>query len=268
MPSLSHTARLDHMSFSERYFNEVMRRLDDARRANSKVIAQLAPLIGQSVARSGVLHVFGSGHSEVIAREIIGRAGGLACVSGILDPTNGFIENLVGYGSALIARHDRQYQLLPGETIIVISNSGKNVSPIEVALYAKEKGLHVVGLLSLQMSRNATTVHPGGRRLHEIADCVLDNGGVPGDTLIDVSPEQLSHPSSKAGPDSTPLLSGPTSTVIGAMLLNLLMLDVIEWLQANGHTPPLLRSQNLPGAIDYNRRVGRPYLHRLSRQLA
>ncbi|MBP7140606.1 MAG: sugar isomerase domain-containing protein [Opitutaceae bacterium] len=256
------------MSFSERYFNEVMRRLEDARKTNSRVIADVAPLIGQSVARGGVLHVFGSGHSEVIAREIIGRAGGLACVSGILDPTNGFIENLVGYGAALVARHDRQYQMLPGETIIVISNSGKNVSPIEVALYAKEKGLHVVGLLSLPMSQGTATAHPGGRRLHEIADFILDNGGVPGDTLIDVRPEQLSGQPSKTAAGSTPLLSGPTSTVIGAMLLNLLMLGVIEWLQANGHTPPLLRSQNLPGAIEYNRAVGKPYLHRLSRQLA
>lgn len=268
MPSLPPAVHPDLMPFSERYFNEVMRRLDDARKSNASVIAQVAPLIGQSVARGGVLHVFGSGHSEVIAREIIGRAGGLACVSGILDPTSGFIENLVGYGSALIARHDRQYQLLPGETIIVISNSGKNVSPIEVALYAKEKGLHVVGLLSLPMSRNASTVHPGGRRLHEIADFVLDNGGVPGDTLIDVRPEQVSRHASQSSTDSTPLLSGPTSTVIGAMLMNLLMLDVIEWLQRNGHTPPLLRSQNLPGAIEYNRAVGKPYLHRLSRQLA
>ncbi|MBE7537887.1 MAG: sugar isomerase domain-containing protein [Opitutaceae bacterium] len=256
------------MSYSERYFNEVMQRLDVARKSNAAAIRQIAPAIGQSIAAGGVLHVFGSGHSEVIAREIIGRAGGLACVSGILDPTGGFIENLVGYGSSLIARHDRQYQLLPGETIIVISNSGKNVSPIEVALYAKEKKLNVVGLLSLAMSRAAATVHPGGRRLHEIADHILDNGGVPGDTLIDVRPRQFTGTASDSVSSPEPLLSGPTSTVIGAMLLNLLMLEVIEWLQKNGHTPPLLRSQNLPGAIEYNRTVGKPYQHRLSRQLA
>lgn len=256
------------MSFSDRYFNEVIARLDASRKKNAPVLAQVAPLIGQSVAKGGVLHVFGSGHSEVIAREIIGRAGGLACVSGILDPTHGFIENLVGYGSALIARHDRQYQLLPGETIIVISNSGKNVSPIEVALYAKEKGLNVVGLLSLPMSQTAKTVHPEGRKLHEIADHVLDNGGVPGDTLIDLHATNSTSTATAPDDTSTPLLSGPTSTVIGAMLLNLLVLDVIEWLQAHGHPLPLLRSQNIPGAIEYNRKVGKPYQYRLSRQLA
>jgi len=100
---------------------------------NAPTIAQLAPVIGASLARGGVLHTFGSGHSELISREIIGRAGGLVCISGVIDPTAGFIENLVGYGTRLIERYDRQHQLFPGETIIVISNSGKNSSPIEVA---------------------------------------------------------------------------------------------------------------------------------------
>lgn len=249
------------MSLADSYFQQSTALIARAREVNTPTLQALAPVIGQSVAQGGILHVFGSGHSEVIAREIIGRAGGLACVSGILDPTNGFIENLVGYGSALIARHDRQYQLLPGETIVVISNSGKNAAPIEVALYAKQKGLHVVGLMSLAMSRTTSTVHPSGKRLHEISDHVLDNGGVPGDTLIDLR-------GSTPAPDQPPLLSGPTSTLIGAMLLNLLMLNVIEWLQQQGHPLPLLRSQNILGAIEHNRAVGAPYRHRLSRQLA
>src|ERR1035437_8158411 len=66
-------------------------------------------------------------------REVIGRAGGFVCVNAIIDPTAGFIENLVGYGTKLVERHDRQYQLLPGETITDISNSGKNSAPLEVA---------------------------------------------------------------------------------------------------------------------------------------
>lgn len=224
-----------------------------ARAANTATITRCAALIGESVATGGVLHVFGSGHSEVLAREIIGRAGGLACVTGILDPTGGFIENLVGYGTVLAERHDRLHELRPGECVVVISNSGKNSSPLEVALYAKSKGLRVIGLTSLQMSRTAKTVHPGGKNLHAIADHVLDNLGVPGDTLVDLGDGE--H-------------SGPTSTLVGAMLLNLLMLETIAWLQVRGHTPPLLRSQNLPGAIEHNRRVGEQYKHRLSRQLA
>src|SRR5664279_561648 len=105
---------------------------------NASVLKKLGAIIGESVAKGGVLHTFGSGHSEIISREIIGRAGGLVCVSGIFDPTGGFTENMVGYGTKLAERYDRAHGLLSGETIIVISNSGKNSSHIEVALSAKQ----------------------------------------------------------------------------------------------------------------------------------
>jgi len=224
-----------------------------ARENNAPVIARLAPIIGQSIARGGVVHTFGSGHSEIISREIIGRAGGLVCVTGIIDPTGGFIENLPGYGEKLAARYDRQYQLCSGETVIVISNSGKNASPIDVALYAKARGLTVAALTCLAMSRTTASQHPSGKRLFEVADHVLDNGGVPGDAVVEVG-----------GGAS----AGPTSTVIGCSVLNELMLAVMEWLSSNGHPLPVLRSQNLPGAIEHNRELGARYKSRLSRQLA
>jgi len=236
--------------------------LEKACAQNAPVLRQLGPVIGESLARGGMLHTFGSGHSEVISRELIGRAGGLMCISGLYDPTGGFVENLAGYGTRLAERYDRQYGLLPGETILVISNSGKNSSPIEVALYAKAKGLKVVALTSLAMAQTATTVHPGGKKLHEIADYVLDNGGVPGDAIVDVYPDQAGSPavgSAKAG---------PTSTLIGVTLLNLLALELIDWLKAGGHPLPILRSQNLPGAIEYNRELAKKYRGRLSRQVA
>jgi uncharacterized phosphosugar-binding protein len=241
------------MPLAETYFSRANELLARAWQANAPTIARLAPIIGASIARGGVVHTFGSGHSELISREIIGRAGGLVCVTGIIDPTAGFIENLPGYGTRLIERYDRQYQLLAGETVIVISNSGKNGSPIDVALYAKEKGLVVVALSCLAMSRVTPSQHPSGRRLFECADHVLDNGGVPGDAIVEIG-EGVS--------------AGPTSTFIGCSVLNWLTLAVIEWLVAQGHSPPVLRSQNLPGAIEHNRALGRKYQGRLSRQLA
>jgi uncharacterized phosphosugar-binding protein len=240
-------------SLAESYYLRANDLLATAWKTNAPTIAKLTPILGQVVARGGVIHTFGSGHSEIISREIIGRAGGLVCITGIQDPTAGFIENLVGYGTKLVERYDRQYQLLAGEVVIVISNSGKNSSPIEVALHAKKKGCVVVGLMSVEMSRTAKTVHPDGRKLHEIADHVLDNGGVPGDTIMKLT-------------DS--IMTGPTSTFVGASILNWLMLSTMEWLKANGHDLPVLRSQNIPGAIEHNRAVGEKYKHRLSRQLA
>lgn len=227
--------------------------LEKAVAMNAPVLKKLGPVIGESLARGGVLHLFGSGHSDVIGRELVGRAGGLVCISGIPDATGGFIENLAGYGTKVAERYDRQYGLLPGETIIVISNSGKNASPLEVALYAKAKGLNVVGLTCVEMAKSAVTVHPGGKKLHEIADHVLDNCGVPGDAVVAVTPG---------------VMAGPTSTFIGATLLNLLSLEVVGWLKAGGHPLPVLRSQNVPGAIEYNRELAKKYKGRLSRLLA
>lgn len=240
-------------SIADTYYERAAALLARARETNAPVIARLAPVIGQSIARGGVVHTFGSGHSELISREIIGRAGGLVCVTGIIDPTAGFIENLPGYGAKLIERYDRQYQLIPGETVIVISNSGKNASPIDVALYAKSKGLTVAALTCMAMSRATPSQHTSGKKLFEVADHVLDNGGVPGDAIVEVR-EGVS--------------AGPTSTLIGCSVLNWLMLSVMEWLSSNGHPLPVLRSQNLPGAIEHNREVGARYKGRLSRQLA
>jgi uncharacterized phosphosugar-binding protein len=159
----------------------------------------------------------------------------------------------VGYGTKIAERYDRAHGLLACETIIVISNSGKNSSPIEVALHAKQKGLTVVGLTCVDMSKTAATVHPGGKKLHEVADYVLDNCGMPGDAIT---------------PVVDGVMAGPTSTLIGATLLNLLMLEVIDWLKNAGHPLPILRSQNMPNAIEYNRELGKKYKGRLSRQLA
>src|ERR1051326_9180950 len=156
-------------SLPEAYYNRANELLNRAWGTNAPIIAQLAPIIGTSVARGGVVHTFGSGHSELISREIIGRAGGLVCVTGIIDPTGGFIENLPGYGTKLIERYDRQYQLRAGEAVIVISNSGKNASPIDVALYARQKGLTVIALTCLAMSQVMPSQHAGGKRLFEVA---------------------------------------------------------------------------------------------------
>jgi uncharacterized phosphosugar-binding protein len=238
------------MPLSDTYYATATALLDQAREKNAATISALVPIIGASIAAGGVLHTFGSGHSEMIAREIIGRAGGLMPVTGLFDPGYGFSENIVGYGTRLAQRHDHHYGFLPGETVIVISNSGKNASPIEVALYAKAKGLTVVGLTSLAMSSTAATVHPGGKNLHAVADYTLDNLGVTGDAITEVTPGRF---------------AGPTSTLIGCTLLNLLMIDVLGWLRDHGHELPLVTSQNIPGGMEANIALSKRYRTRLSK---
>lgn len=237
----------------ENYFKTTQVLLDRVYLQNQATIERLGPLMAASVANGGVIHTFGSGHSEIIGREMVGRAGGLVCVSAILDSTGGFIENLEGYGTELAARYDRNHGLKQDEFIIVISNSGKNCSPIEVARYATEKGLHVIALTSVGMAQQVKTAHSGGKKLHEIADFVLDNCGSMGDAIVEL-PEKGKF-------------AGPTSTLAGALLINLLQMEILERLHQLGQDAPLLRSQNTEGAMEANRDLARSYHGRLSKPL-
>ena len=238
------------MSFADSYHATSLALLDSVRARNLDTLRALGPVVGRSVADGGVLHLFGSGHSEMLAREIIGRAGGLMPVTGLFDPGYGFSENVVGYGTRLAQRYENHYGLRAGECFIVISNSGKNASPIEVALHAKARGLTTIALTALSMSTTAKTVHPGGKNLHEVCDHALDNGGVPGDAIVEVGPGRF---------------AGPTSTLTGSLLLNLLAMETIDWLVRNGHELPLVTSQNIPGGMEANIALSKRYRDRLSK---
>ncbi|MDQ8204215.1 sugar isomerase domain-containing protein [Pelagicoccus sp. SDUM812003] len=237
----------------ENYFKTTQVLLERVYLHNQSTIETLGPLMAKSVAEGGVIHTFGSGHSEIIGREMVGRAGGLVCVSAILDMTGGFIENLEGYGTQLAARYDRNHGLKAGEFLIAISNSGKNCSPIEVARYAHEKGLKVIALTSVGMAQQVKTTHSEGKKLHEIADFVLDNCGSMGDAIVEL-PEKGKF-------------AGPTSTMAGALLINLLQMEILQHLDAMGVEAPLLRSQNTEGAMEANRALARSYQGRLSKPL-
>jgi uncharacterized phosphosugar-binding protein len=221
--------------------------------ANSEQLATLGKAIAESIAGDGVLHVFGSGHSAIIAREIVNRAGGLVPVSAVTDPTAGWSEVVAGYGTLLFQRYAWQYEPRKGEYLIVVSNSGINPVPIEVAQQAKESGLKVIALTSLTMSQAAKSRHPSGLRLFEVADCALDNLVESGDAAIDVP--------------GTDYRTGPVSTVSGCLLMNLLVLEIIASLNSTGKTLPLLISANIPGGKEHNARISTHYKHRICRPL-
>jgi len=108
----------------------------------------------------------------------------------------------------------------------------------------------VIALTSLAMSTTSKTVHPGKKNLHAVADYTLDNLGVTGDAVTEVAPGRF---------------AGPTSTLIGATLLNLLTLEVLDWLQTHGHPLPLVTSQNIPGGMEANIELSKQYRTRLSK---
>lgn len=241
------------MSLSQKFFDCSNELQKNVYAANAKTLKAAGKRIADSIAAEGVLHTFGSGHSQILACEIERRAGGLVPVSSINDPANGWPEQIPGYGTRLFQRYAYKYDVQAGDVVIVISNSGRNASPIEVALEAKAAGLDVLVLTSLDMSKATTSRHPSGKKLYEIGDYVLDNGGVPGDAAIDAPGFQYKV--------------GPTSTMSGALLLNLLSMEIIEELITQGVTPPTYVSQNADGGAEHNEALAKKFRHRIRRPI-
>jgi uncharacterized phosphosugar-binding protein len=241
------------MSLADTFYEASNQIQAEAYAANQATLKSAGEVIAKSIAADGVLHTFGSGHSQILASEIERRAGGLVPVSSINDPADGWPEQIPGYGARLFQRYAYQYAVQPDDCIIVISNSGRNASPIEVALEAKAAGLTVIVLTSLNMSKASTSRHPSGKKLYELGDYVLDNCGVPGDAALDA--------------EGFPYKVGPTSTMSGALILNLLSMEIIENLIAMGVTPPTFVSQNADGGAEHNEALAKKFRHRIRRPI-
>lgn len=232
-----------------RYAQEVLSLAEKASKEQADNIEVGAKKIADCLLSGGIVHAFGSGHSAVIAREITGRAGGVVPVNAVPEMIKDLDERNQEHGTSLIDRYAAKYGLNSGEVMIVISTSGRNPVPIEVALESKKRGLYVISITSLEYSRNVTSRHPSGKRLFEIADLVLDTGVPVGDAMVEV-PGLVDK-------------VGPGSTVVGALLINMLMIRAIEEVVSRGGTPPVLRSQNIDGADEYNQMLKEKYKDRL-----
>lgn len=231
------------MNVVKDYLNYVQNKLKEVSESQEQAVREAAQLVAKSCQQDGRFYVFGSGHSHMIAEELYVRAGGLAYVKAILPPelmlhemTNKstFLERLEGYASALI----KLYKVDAKDTILIISNSGRNPVPVEMALEAKKVGCRVIAMTSMVHSNATTSRHSSGKRLFEIADVVLDNGSVKGDAGYYID-----------GLD-TPI--GATSDCIGIALAQALITEVIHLLIEAGINPPIFKSANVDGADAYN----------------
>ena len=145
-----------------------------------------------------------------------------------------FLERNLGLAPLLL----NPYQPQPGEMILIYSNSGVNALPVEMAITAKEKGMQVVTICARAYARIAP-LSPVGKRLYEVADFDIDNGGVPGDAIIPV--------------EGTNWKVSPSSTIINALLWNCLLTETVFLLQQKGVELPLIASLNMEGAAEHNK---------------
>lgn len=233
------------MSSSEKLYHLIDELLAKIAGTQQQQIRDAAAMIADSVSHDRLLYLLGSGHSLAIAMEGYYRAGGLAPVEVIHDPTFGRAERLEGYAEMLL----KDYNIPAGSVVVVISNSGRNPLPIEVALWCREHGIKVVAITSMQHTMSASSRHSSGRKLYEIADVVIDNCGVPGDAILEV--------------EGLPGRAIPTSGIAGMFIIDSIIAQVIEDLVAKGKTPPVFISANVDGGDEHNDRLLEKYRGRI-----
>lgn len=238
------------MTALDRYFASATATLAEVAATQGEALEAAARLAADSIADGGVLHLFGAGHSQLVTLDAFLRAGGLACVNPIVDPALApaagpdvsRVERTPGHAAAVLEGED----LRPGEVVVVVSNSGVNQVPVEIALGCRDRGLRVVALTNVEQAKATAARHPSGARLHELADVVVDNRCPVGDAAVALT-----------GGDRV----GPMTTVVGAAVVAALAARVAELLRERGATPPVVVSQNLDGrdATERNQRLLRAY---------
>jgi uncharacterized phosphosugar-binding protein len=227
--------------FSERYIEELQTVLWRIKSEQLNAIAAAGQLVADTLVAGGVIHTFGTGHSHLIADEAFFRAGGIAAINPILDERLIFLkgalestraERVAGFAQTLAERE----KLTSADTAIIISNSGRNIVPVEMALEMKARAIKVIAITSVQQSRTSMPLHKSGKRLFEIADVTIDNCVPPGDALLSL-PGLVSR-------------IGPSSTVAGAAIINSIMIEAVAETLRRGEQVPVLPSANIDGVTE------------------
>jgi uncharacterized phosphosugar-binding protein len=217
------------------YLRLVQATLADAAERNAGELSRAARLIAGRLAAGGMIHAFGSGHSHMLAEEIFYRAGGLARVDPLLCDElmlhrsaagSTGLERTPGLAQRLLAEHP----MAKGDVLIAASNSGGTRVTVELAELARADGVLVVALTNRAHAMSSAARAVAGPRLHEVADVVLDTCGRAGDAALEI-----------AGLDRR---VGPTSTVVGAALIQALLSEVASRLVAAGVDPEVFASSN------------------------
>ncbi|MGE6754201.1 SIS domain-containing protein [Rossellomorea sp. NPDC071047] len=236
------------------YFEKIQEKLHVVQTEEAEKMAKLAQKISSSIQQDGIIQLFGCGHSHILGEEVFYRAGGLVPINPILiEPLmlhegavrSSQLERAKGYAGEFMHAQDIQ----PHDVVIVLSTSGKNPVPIEVALHAKERNAYVVSISSFDYVKKETSRHSSGKFLSEVVDLAINNHSVVGDAVM--TDPRVSVPFS------------PSSTVIGAAILNSVMAGAIENMVEDGFEPPIFISGNVDGADDHNEGLIEKYRKRI-----
>jgi len=229
---------------AEQYLH-ACRAIADAVERQLSAVRTAADWFAQTIISGRMVHVFASGHSRIMVEEMWPRYGSFPGFNPIVELSltfhnlvvgaNGqrqamFLENVSGLAERIL----RNFAIESTDTALIISSSGCNIVPIEMAEQFRARGVRIVSIVSLEHSHATKSNHPSGKRLPDFSDLSLDTGAPPGDAMVKI--DGLDTPVS------------PGSTIGGCMLINAIKAEVADRLTRGGHPPTVLTAAAVVGA--------------------
>jgi uncharacterized phosphosugar-binding protein len=231
------------MSPLDQYLARAQKILDNVAAQRDK-ISQAADWFARTILAGRMVHLFGSGHSRIMVEEMWPRYGSFPGFNPIVELSLTFHNPVVGANgqrqamhlenvSGLAERILRNFDLSPQDSALVVSSSGCNVVPVEMAEEFKRRGIRTVALVTLAHAQASQSRHAQGNKLHEVADMVLDTGAPAGDAMVNI--DGLETPVS------------PGSTVGGCLVINSLKAEIAQRLTRAGQPPKVLTAAAIVG---------------------
>lgn len=219
-------------------------------------IEQAAKMIADAIENGHTLFAFGCTHSSLPIQDLVYRAGGLMLVNPLFGPgitaldikpttISSAMEQMEGYAKVLLDNSP----LKSGDVLILVSVSGRNAVPVELAQIAQERGIKVIGVTSREYSESVTSRHSSGKKMNDFADILLDNKAPKGDAVLQA--------------EGVPQKFTPVSGVTSIALLQALIASTIEELLRRGIVPPIFLAANVDGGKEYNARLLAQYRDRI-----
>jgi uncharacterized phosphosugar-binding protein len=241
---------------TDSYLNSLIKLLERIRDEEAEVLEKAAKMIADAIEGGQRIFGFGCTHSSLPIQDIVYRAGGLLLINPLYGPgiasldvrpakMTSAIERLPGYARILLD----SYPIQKGDILILVSVSGRNAVPIELAQLAQERGIKVIGVTSREYTGNVESRHPSGKKMYDFADIILDNYAPKGDALVEA--------------EGFPVKFTPASGVTSNAVLHALMTATIEELLRRGITPPVAIAANVEGGMEHNERIWEEYKDRI-----
>ncbi|MBR0143851.1 MAG: SIS domain-containing protein [Clostridia bacterium] len=239
------------MNAIDRYFAVCHETAEKVLTSQRDALEKAAEAVADATQNKKSVFAFGASHAGLITQELFYRTGGLVTINPIrapgmmldMTPITGTskLERLEGYGKLILEGE----KIGEGDLLILHSVSGRNAVAIDMAAEAKRRGVKIVALTNMNTSSAVASRHSSGKKLYDFADILIDNCGEKGDASLTLP--------------GLPEKAGPTSTVVGALILNAVAVRAMELLLERGIEPPVFVSANLDGGDEHNARILEEY---------